>query len=266
MSKPPHYVDLDRRYREIDWVSEFQRLWAIFNHWLSAHVGQPQDRKCIEQFKLEPKLADWVNRRVSATQYPRPTRLEDGYGGSFPQFAANNELSSLFRSVITSPTLAARVSHEWRSGSEPRVRNTCAITLTEDQFLLAYRAHAQVLEEGIADFNLTLHQTLPILGIYATGCCFYRGAAVQVQIPSDLRYAHRFLDLIRASATLSELVHLAEAMFPTSLQADLLETLYNVRNVAMHGSLDFLDINDNDAARAGFDALDSLIRDIRDTW
>jgi len=39
MPKPAHYLDLARRYREVDWVSEFQRLWAIFNHWLIAHIS-----------------------------------------------------------------------------------------------------------------------------------------------------------------------------------------------------------------------------------
>jgi hypothetical protein len=34
MTSRPHFDDLNRRYSETDWVSEFQRLWAIFNHWL----------------------------------------------------------------------------------------------------------------------------------------------------------------------------------------------------------------------------------------
>lgn len=34
----------------------------------------------------------------------------------------------------------------------------------------------------------------------------------------------------------------------------------------MHGSLDFLNEQDNAAARAAYDLFDSLIRDIRDRW
>lgn len=266
MTRPAHYTDLSRRYREVDWVSEFQRLWAIFNHWMTAQVGQSQDRACIENLKQQPRLADWVNRRISATQYPRPVRLEDGYAGSYPRFAADNELSLLFKAVEASPVLAARVSHEWRQGCDRKVKISCAITLTEDQFLLAYRVHARVLEEGIADFHLTLHETLPLLGVSATGCCFFRETIAQAQADHNLRYAQRFLDLMRLEPTLSEFVHLVDANSPTAFYADVLETLYNVRNLAVHGSLDFLDANDNAAARAGFDTLDSLIRDIRDTW
>jgi len=57
-----------------------------------------------------------------------------------------------------------------------------------------------------------------------------------------------------------------ESADPTNLASDVVETLYNVRNVAMHGSLDFLNEQDNAAARTAYDLLDSLIRDIRDRW
>ena len=51
----PHFDDLNRRYAETDWVSEYQRLWAIFNHWFVAHIGNSQDRHCIEALKAFPE-------------------------------------------------------------------------------------------------------------------------------------------------------------------------------------------------------------------
>jgi hypothetical protein len=116
------------------------------------------------------------------------------------------------------------------------------------------------------EFDLTIHQTLPALGVHTTGCCFYRGA-VDSGLPAGTRvYADRMVDLFRASASLAELVHMIESPHPTDLESDVVETLYNVRNVAMHGSLDFLNRRDNAAARTAYDLLDSLIRDIRDRW
>ena len=71
---------------------------------------------------------------------------------------------------------------------------------------------------------------------------------------------------LRSEPSLRDLVSLIEASERTSLAADVVETLYSVRNLAMHGTLDFLVVEDNATARAAFDALESLIRDIRDRW
>ena len=262
----PHFTDLRRRYREADWVSEFQRLWAIFNHWLVAHVGNHQDRVCIEHLKTEPDLTRWIDDIIRVTAYNFPHRVTDGYGGSYPRFAADNEISSFFRAVAASPVVEPRINHPWRAGTEPKVRVTHAITLDRVQFRAAYEAHAQVLEEGIAGFDLTIHQTLPALGVQTTGCCFYRGP-VDTGLPAGTTvYANRMVDLFRAAPPLAELVHMIESADPTNLASDVVETLYNVRNVAMHGSLDFLNEQDNAAARTAYDLLDSLIRDIRDRW
>jgi hypothetical protein len=256
----PHFTDLRRRYREADWVSEFQRLWAIFNHWLVAHFGNHQDRDCIEHLKATPKLTRWIGDVIQATAYNWPHRVTDGYGGSYPRFAADNEISCFFRAVAASPVVEPRLNRPWRAGTEPRVRITHAITLDRAQFRAAYDAHAQVLYENMT-FDLTIHQTLPALGVHTTGCCFYRGLPV-----GTTTYANRLVDLFRASPSLAELVHMIESTEPTDLASDVVETLYNVRNVAMHASLDFLNEQDNAAARAAHDLLDSFIRDIRGRW
>jgi hypothetical protein len=70
----------------------------------------------------------------------------------------------------------------------------------------------------------------------------------------------------RTVGSLADLVSMIDSDTPTAIEEDIVETLYNLRNVAMHGSLDFLREEDNAAARAGYDLLDSLIRDIRANW
>jgi len=129
----PHFTDLRRRYREADWVSEFQRLWAIFNHWLVAHVGNHQDRVCIEHLKAEPDLTRWIDEVIQSTAYNMPHRVTDGYGGSYPRFAADNEISYFFRAVAASPVVKPRINRPWRAGTEPRVQKTHAITLDRAQ-------------------------------------------------------------------------------------------------------------------------------------
>ena len=262
----PHFKDLRRRYREADWVSEFQRLWAIFNHWLVSHAQIQQDRAGIEHLKTEPELSRWINNVIKAAAYHRPHRVTDGLAGSYPRFASDNVISRFFRAVVASPVVEPRIHYPWRVGTERGVRPTHAITLDRDQFIVAYRSHARVLEERIADFDLTIHQTLPALGVHTTGCCFYRGPADTSLPAGTTGHANRMVELFRADPCLAALVQLIESANPTDLGSDVVETIYNVRNVAMHGSLDFLNEWDNAAARAAYDVLDSLIRDIRDRW
>lgn len=248
-------------------MSEYQRLWAIFNHWLFAHSCRKTDRECIEALKDDINLESWVQSVTQRSAYNYPHRVTDGYGGSYPRFAADNEISRFFRAAQESPVLEPRINWPWRKGAETRVRETNAITLTRSQFRAAYDVHAKVLasEEGIVH-NDTLHQVLPALGVHATGCCFYRAPIPVGVTVSTSALAKMTLSGFRGENSLSLLVSLADSKTPTPLAADIVETLYNLRNVAMHGSLDFLRENDNAAARAGYDLLDSLIRDIRNRW
>lgn len=265
MNPAPHFADLQRRYREVDWVSEFQRLWAIFNHWMISQTGTPIDRDGLEQLKADPNLSLWVNKVITSSDYNFPHRVGDGYGGSYPRFAADNEISYFIRAVSSSPVIAPRINRSWRTGTEPRVRTTHTIALNRNQFLLAYQAHAQVLHDDLT-FELTLHQTLPALGVHTTGCCFFRDPVPPGLPAGTNHHAQTLLDRFRLTPDLAELVQMIDSASPTDLKSDILETLYNVRNCAMHGSLDFLNIQDNMAARSGFDLLDSLVRDIRDNW
>jgi hypothetical protein len=264
MPKLSHDLDLARRYRELDWVSEYQRLWAIFNHWLISQTGRRVDRDALQVFKREARLHSWVSNYVAQTAYPRHTAVTDGYAGSYPQFAANNAVSLFFRAAQASPTLANRISWYWRYGTDQRVRPIAAVAISEEQFRALYDVHAQVLFEALS-FNLTLHETLPHLGIGASGCCFYRSTPPAGSPPIGAAPA-RLLDLIRGKAQLSDVASLAQVNAPSTLGEDLVESLYNLRNVAVHGSLDFLDPFDNAAARAGYDVLDLLVQDIRDRW
>jgi hypothetical protein len=258
----PHFDDLNRRYAETDWVSEYQRLWAIFNHWFVAHIGNSQDRHCIEALKAFPETTGWVTRIIDESKIKRPQRVSDGLDGSHPRFASNNVISRLFRETMNSPIIEPRINYPWRAGIDNRVRITNAISLDEDMFIKGYRAHGVMLQENIT-FNLTFHQTLELIGIHATGCCFYRDT------PSTLESQHcaiQMVDKFRAIPDLAKVVSLFESSGITTLPQDTIEMLYKVRNTAMHGSLDFLVEADNTAAKAASEALDSLIQDIRDNW
>ncbi len=262
MPTRPHFEDLNRRYSETDWVSEYQRLWAIFNHWFVAHIGNTQDRHCIENLKSDPKTTIWVNRIIAESKIKRPQRVTDGLDGSHPRFAANNVISRLFRDTMNSSVIEPRINYPWRPGSESRVKIINAIALDEDMFIKAYRAHGAMLQENMT-FDLTFHQTLELVGVYATGCCFYRDT------PSALKseyYANQMIDKFRTIPELNALVSLVESQDITSISEDIIEILYNVRNTAIHGDLDFLIKEDNLAAKSACEALDSLIQDIRDNW
>jgi hypothetical protein len=263
----PHFDDLRRRYREADWVSEYQRLWAIFNHWFFAHTGERTDRRCLESLKESPELSLWIDNVIQASAYNYPHSISDGYGGSYPRFAADNVISLFFRASQASPTLEPRINWPWRHGTNQLVHQTHALTLTREQFRNAYDAHHRALasDAGVV-FDETLHQVLPALGIGATGCCFYRVASPASISPETRALAELTLQELRTEGTLSDLVSLIDSSSPTVLGADVIETLYNLRNLAVHGPLDFLQAQDNAVARAGYDLLDSLIINVRDGW
>lgn len=262
MTTRPHFDDLNRRYAETDWVSEYQRLWAIFNHWFVSQTGNSNDRNCIEAIKSYTETSRWAERIIDESKIKRPPRVSDGLDGSHPRFAANNVISNLIRETKRSAVIEPRINYPWRAGSEVRVRISNAIALDEGSFIKAYRAHGTMLEENMS-FELTFHQTLELVGIYATGCCFYRDTPSTTE---SEYYGIQMIDKCRSITELQELVSLCDSTDVTRIHQDTIEYLYNVRNTAMHGELDFLIEVDNSAAKAACEALDSLIRDIRDNW
>lgn len=262
MTQRSHFEELKRRYSETDWVSEYQRLWAIFNRWLVAHIGNSQDRHCIESLKALPETKRWVERVIEESRIKRPQRVTDGLDGSHPRFTADNVISRLIRDAQNSAAIESRINYPWRAGSEPRVKETNAIAIDEDTFIKAYRAHGVLLEENMI-FDLTLQQTLELTGVYSTGCCLYRDTP-STQEPEY--YAKQLIDKFRDISELDQLVSMAESSSVTSISDDTIETLYNIRNTSMHGNLDCLDPTDNMAAKSAYEALDSLIQDVIDNW
>lgn len=264
MATRPHFDDLHSRYRETDWVSEFQRLWAIFNHWFHVETSKSKDRDCVEALKQDTRTQAWLDRITATTPHQkRPHREADGWGGTYPRFATDNEISSFFRAVGQSPVVAPRLNYPWRSGTEKRVKKTQTIALSFDEYHAAFRTHAALLDDYMT-MNLTIHQAFPVLGLRAVGCSLGRMSPA----PSPTLgqgYRDKFL-----AAMKSKVPPVAEQLEctapPTTLPQDVVETLYNVRNCAIHGHLDFLNGADNRAARAGCDLLDCLLRDIRDHW
>ncbi len=264
MSTRPHFDDLRRRYRQTDWISEFQRLWAIFNHWFHLETSKTKDRECIEALKQDRRTQAWLDRIIDKTPHQnRPHRFTDGWGGTYPRFATDNEISSFFRAVGQSPVVSPRLNYPWRLGSEKRVRNTQTVVLSYDDCHAMYRGHAALLDQFM-DTDLSIHQVLPVLGLRAIGCSLGR------MLPSPgpgvpIGYPDKFLAAIKSTVP-SVAQQLECTVPPTTLPSDLIETLYNVRNCAIHGELDFLDEADNRAARAACDLLDCLLQDIRGRW
>lgn len=268
MPKPQHFIDLERRFQETNSVSEYQRLWSIFNVWLVAHIGDTQDRHCIESFKLLPETQNWITNVISNSAIAIPHRITDGLQGSRPRFKSNNVISTLFRECSNSNVIEPRINYPWRAGTEPRVRQSNAIAISESEFVLAYRCHGNMLYENMSYEGISFHQSLEVLGIFGTGCCFYKGTPnTDPAFPNNSsHYSGLMVDIMRTKPELSELVNLIDSTTITSILNDTTELMYNVRNTAVHGTLDYLDKNDNSAARAASDCLSSLLKDIIQNW
>ena len=267
MPKPQHFIDLERRYQETNSVSEYQRLWSIFNVWLVAHIDNAQDRQCIESFKLLPETQNWISRVINSA-ITTPHRVTDGLQGSRPRFKSNNVISKLFRECSNSNVIEPRINYPWRTGTELRVRQSNAITLSESEFVLAHRCHGNILYQNMAYEGVTFHQALEILGVFGTGCCFYRDSPnTDPTFPNNSEhYSSIMVEIMRTKPEISQLVELIDSSTITSITNDTIELMYNVRNTAVHGTLDYLDNNDNSAARAASDCLSSLLKDIIQNW
>lgn len=259
----PHFSDLQMRYREIDSVTEFQRIWSALNQWFVRETAHSNDRACIDALKTDIRTVDWVKRIIAGSEPQRTDRLSEGYLAAYSRFKADNVLSRFFAAAQRSPVVRARIHHTWRTCSDTRIRPTHVLALTSDQFREVYDAHASALasELGIVH-NETLYQTLSALGLRATGCCFAR----EPQGVATSAMATLTMSELRKSPSLADFVSMVDAATPTTLAADAIETLYNVRNCAVHGSLNASTTEDNEAARRGCDLLDSLVRDILTHW
>lgn len=266
MTTRPHFDDLRRRHVETDWVSELQRLWAIFNHWFRSEYSLATDRGNIEEIKADPRLSAFVEKVIQETPYYLiPYRVTDGYGGAYPRFATNNVISRFFRGIVMSPALEPEINLPWRPSSAARPpRSTNTITLTSEEFREVYFHHSDLLatsEYMVVD--ATLHQTFFAIGVRSTGCCFWRIDPVAVpEVPAAFGQ-----DFVRKCSTVSAFFNLLSSTDDlTSIESDMIETLYQARNGAVHGILDFLVPGDNAAARASCDLLDTLIQDIKSNW
>lgn len=268
MPRPQHFINLERKFQETNSVSEYQRLWSIFNNWLVAHIGNSQDRQCIEAFKSLPETKIWISDIIANSTVATPHRVTDGLQGSRPRFNSNNVISKLFRECSKSNTVEPRINYPWRPGTESRVRQSNAITLNEAEFVLAYRCHGKMLYDEISYPGISFHQSLEVLGVYGTGCCFYRDVPnSDTTFPTNsAHYSALMVDIMRTKPQLSQLVQLIDSTTISTIENDTIELLYNVRNTAVHGTLDYLDGNDNSAARAASDCLSSLLKDIKQNW
>ncbi len=268
MPRPQHFIDLERRYQETNSVSEYQRLWSLFNSWLVDHIGTTQDRQCVEAFKVLPETKNWISTEINNSAITTPQRVTDGLQGSRPRFRANSVISTLFRECSKSNIIEPRINYPWRPGTNARVRQSNAITLCEADFVLAYRCHGKMLYDNISYPGITFHQSLEVLGVYGTGSCFYRDIPnSDTTFPNNsIHYSGLMVDIMRAKPELSQLVELIDSTTITSIENDTIELLYNVRNTAVHGTLDYLNVDDNSAARAASDCLCSLLKDIIQNW
>jgi len=241
-----HHDKLARKYREVDWVSEYQRIWAYFDEWLRGEYPLlDTQRKRIEAFKKGSPYEPWLRGRIQKDT--ADGLIENswaavaafiGRDGLVPQFARN-----WFRVY---PGLVI-----------PRKRGSYRLSLVTLELNAVEKLYWAVedwlaSEEGVAE-SISFFQLLSQWGIGVAGDCFYK---VNGQPSKDM--PGRLADVIQSEASLQPLNQIVNGS--ASYVADVAEMLYTLRNDAVHGDLDFLNPNQNDLARAGFELMVDLIK------
>lgn len=267
MASESHFDDLRRRYREVDYVSEFQRNWAIFNHWFKERYSAATGRDGIDALKSDDRLVrvlmDLIDQGVDQIV---ASTIHSKHSKTFYYFSCTDPISSFVAAFFTSTTLSG-CANLFGENAGFKVRPTNTIALTSDQFRRAYTEHiglhSNIMTYGSIEDDL--RETLGILGVFYTGRAFYRDTPKKPSEPVANFFAQDVLTAFRSTPELTELVKLIDEPSPAPLTSDVVEMIYTTRNAAIHGSLDFLVDEDNRAARAALDVIEIILRAVR-TW
>jgi hypothetical protein len=260
--------DVERRYRPTDWVSEYQRLWAIFNYWLTnaTKKGIPENQK-IKIFKdqISDELDKWTS---NLTRYARPTEVKQySFLEIYSRFESRSLISDFFMAIEDLPASLKADTH-FESVRKTK-KYIVPLQLSSDALQVTHKIYSNLLssEFGIL-YNVTFHDALNALKIEMTGPFLYRTAPTLKIQKEHAEFAAKLVDEFRKNEALQPLIDLIEANDKDvkSLSSEIIDRLYCLRCMAVHGDLDFLEETHNHVARTAFDLLESLIRAFIRGW
>ena len=261
---PAHGKELERRYLGIDYVAEFQRHWSYLNQWLRTKFAGSTDRDLVENFKsdvrCESALQDALALGHNSTLVNRMSGPGKWVGDlDMYRFFTDTVGSTFVEACFSTPAVATKLN---LCGPAPvdRVRGTATTYLDENKFVDLYRSVVAQGDNFMSEEMMSVREALSVRGIDFAGRTFTRDATVTST--TRVHYADACWAAIDSTPSLCQLSALAISPIAPGPAHDLMEMVYLVRNLAVHGTLDFLDPTHNAVAQAALSILDRLVQEV----
>ena len=251
-----HDNDLRRRYREIDFVSEFQKYWAYFNKWFKTETKKPDDRKSIEALKKNKRVRKIIADLLTESQKHIP--LFNSPARDLVAYLAENKISIFVRECWLCSIIRKQLNlFNPEYVNMVRGTTTVHITIQEFRHLYSLCRKMEARLEFMSEPEVFMSRLFEIGQIRHVGSCFYGEPQVASAMQSRLYDA--IWNSIENDALLATLSDLKISTHKPGICSDVLEMLYLVRNNTVHGTLDFVDKTHNAASRSGAFLLQAII-------
>jgi len=251
-----HDNDLRRRYREIDFVSEFQKYWAYFNKWFKTETKKSRDRESIEALKKDKRMRKIIADLLTEGQKHVP--LFNSPARDLVAYLAENKISIFVRDCWLCSIIRTQLNL-FNPKSVNRVHGTATVHITIQEYRHVYCLcrEMEARREFMSEPEVSMSRLFEAGQIRHVGSCFYGEPQVASVMQSRLYDA--IWNSIENDALLATLSGLKKSTHKSGICSDVLEMLYLVRNNAVHGTLDFIDKTHNVVSRSGVFLLQAII-------
>ena len=246
--QPKHNSDLERRYREIDFVSELQKYWAYFDKWLKEETHETEDRAAVDKLKNISKVQDIIQNLLDEGR--GQIRDNDLLSRDYQTYLSDNDATNFVKYSWVCPVIRDSLNL-FNPNIIDRVRGTGTIHLTHEEYLKMYHlVRAQEgSQEGIGYHSL-IDDLYSYAGITRVGSCFFRDSVTRTA-NTNLYYESCWQKIVdNKDPDLGIIRDLRASPYNPGIYSDIIEMLYQVRCKAVHGDLDFVNKSHNDVSKS----------------
>lgn len=166
-----HDVELRKRYREIDFVAEFQKYWAYFNKWFKEETQQTTDRDAVEALKANSKIKIIIQNLLNEGQ--EQLRFFDFDSHDLTAYLTENLVSSFVKYSWLCSVIKNSLNL-FNPNIVNHVRGTGTIYLTLQEYRKIYSIGRKI--EALPVFmdqeSFRMSELFRYVGITYVGSCF----------------------------------------------------------------------------------------------
>lgn len=253
--------ELARRYREIDFVAEFQKYWAYFNKWFMTQTGAANDRVGINALKTDPIITRILTGLFNEGHENARLFGSDRTERDLYDFLTENRVSGFVRACWECALIRDKINLFNRlpdSGVRATGTVNISIEVWRDIYTICRGVEAEVynLDKKWGGMNKLFEYSK----ISNVGSAFFKD--LTLPDPGLNPLLQECWQGIESDQSYADIVALRDWSATPGVVPDLMEMLYLVRNHAMHGELDFVDESHNAVSSAGLFLLQGIIEAI----